>query len=207
MAFQPAPAVAQAIMRLVFQATGAFAAANVLNFKSDTDTAWSEGELTTLGDALAAWWITYMAAITSSQYSLASVDLRGLDSAEAAYASVTVNDQGDAAGDALPLNCCAVVTLRTPFTGRSARGRVYVSGLAESHSNNSTLTTAYGDALDDAWSNFLIEVNGDSPGQLCVLSRYSDGAARATAVPYVVTSASLRDRVVDTQRRRIQRLG
>ena len=206
MAFQPAPAVAQAVMRYGIVSQGVFSWANVLHFVHNGGTAWTAAELQALGDALSLWWINNLAIATASVYGLLSIELRGMESQEAAYASLTVNDAGDAAGDPLPINTAAVITLSTAFTGRSARGRIYHAGLAESQSSGSALLPAVVTTLNAAYGLLVSDFPNDTAGSLCVLSRTANGVPRVTASPYVVTDASLRDAVLDTQRRRIERL-
>lgn len=206
MAFQPAPACAQAVLRFGLTTGGTFTHANVLNYVSDGATAWTAGQLETLGEALAAWFDAIAKVNMSAVYSLINIELRGLESQEAAYADWPVGIAGSAAGDPLPPNVAACITMTTPFTGRSARGRMYWGGLAESQSGGASLNAGNVTGINDMAEALLNDVNNDSPGQLVVLSRYSNGVARVNASPFVVTSMALRDGVLDTQRRRINRL-
>lgn len=206
MAFQPAPACAQATLRFVGASSGVFAFANVLNFKSATDTAFTLGDLENLGDALASWWSSNIEPLMSDGISLDSIQLRGLDSQEAAYSTMTYGYQGNVVSPRLPLNVAAVLTLRTPFTGRSTRGRIYHAGLCEVQATGDTLESAFASALASAYASLPNDIEDNVGAQLCVLSRFTNGVMRPTAVPYIVTSVQLRDTRLDTQRRRIARI-
>jgi hypothetical protein len=205
MAFQPAPACASAILRYTSAVTGGFLFANVLNFKSGTDTNFTVGDLENLGDAIASWWASNVEALMSDGVSLQSIQLRGLESQEAAYTTMVYNYQGNVTSPRLPMNAAAVLTLRTSFTGRSARGRIYHAGLCEVQVGGDNLNSPFATALQTAYAALPTDVESNVGAQLCVLSRFNNGAMRPTAVPYVVTSVLLRDARIDTQRRRLGR--
>jgi hypothetical protein len=206
MAFQPAPACAQAVLRIGNTVGGDFAYANVLNFTTIGGTSYTEGRLNDLGSLLMAWDTGHMDGVRQSGYSLMDIELRGLESAEAAYFTQAVNNPGVVAGDSLPPNVAACVTLTTGFTGRSARGRMYIGGLSEVQQDGGTLTAGVVTGINDGCQALLDALVADDNFQLVVLSRFTGGAARVTANPLVVTEMKLRDAVLDTQRRRINRL-
>ncbi len=205
MAFQPAPACAQAVMRYGYTGAGTFTHANVLNFVKTDGTAFTALQLASLGGELADWFNNHLDGVMSSGYSLLNVELRALDSAEAPYETITVNSPGVVAGDSAPPNVAACVTMTTGLTGRSARGRMYWGGLSEVQIDNFSLTPAVVTGINDACAALLTQLASDDDYKLVVLSRFTGGAARPTANPLPVTEFALRDGVLDTQRRRINR--
>ena len=90
------------------------------------------------------------------------------------------------------------------FTGRSARGRVFMPPmLASQLSDNRTVSTAYADAVTAA-HNTLVTATLGADWVHVIISRETGGVQRAAAVGFDVVAYSYTDRVVDTQRRRIQ---
>lgn len=98
-------------------------------------------------------------------------------------------------------NAAAVISWRTPFIGRSFRGRTYVGGLANSElvdAQHLQSTTAAGMAVDwgtlkDAWTALGLV--------LSVLSKYAAGALRVYGLLTEITAIVV-DTKVDSQRRR-----
>lgn len=205
MAFQPAPACAQAVMRYGYTAAGTFTHANVLNFRTAAGVAFTEAALNGLGVILTDWFTGHLDGVMSSGYKLMTIDLRSLASAEAPYTSVSVNQPGVVAGDALPPNVAACVSLSTGLTGRSARGRMYWGGMSEVQTDGTSLLTGVVTGINDACAALLTELATDGNYELVVLSRVTGGVERPTANPLPVTEFALRDSILDTQRRRINR--
>lgn len=139
--------------------------------------------------------------------------LRSLNSANQPEFTGTGTPTGGAGvGDLLPLSNAACVTLRTALAGKSFRGRVYISGYAESANDpNGRITTA----ANNAANSFVdgIRVNATARGLLlAVLSRPAD----AVTIPAVtrparvgqgnaVTALLVRDTRWESQRRRTGR--
>lgn len=205
MAFQPAPACAQAVMRYGYTTAGIFTHANVLNFRKVGGVAFTEADLEALGEILNAWDNDFLDGLRQTGYKLIDIELRGLDSAEAPYWTETVNRAGMVAGDAAPPNVAACMTLSTGLTGRSARGRTYFAGLSEVQIDNTSLVSGVVTGFNAAGAGLLAELTSGALFDLVVLSRFTDGAKRVTANPLKVTGFSLRDGILDTQRRRINR--
>lgn len=206
MAFQPAPACAVAVMRYGYTSGGIFTHANVLNFKTTAGVAFTLGDLSNLADTLEAWFTGHLDGVMSTGFSLLNIELRGLASAESPYYVRTVGLPGVVAGDALPPNVAACVTMSTGLTGRSARGRMYWGGMSEVQQDGGALVSGVVTGLNDACAALLTALDGDGSYDLVVLSRFTGGAERPTANPLKVTEFALRDAVLDTQRRRINRL-
>lgn len=111
---------------------------------------------------------------------------------------------GGAAGDSLPLNVACVVTLRTASRGRSARGRVYMSGFLETDVTDGVFTAAAQTAAYNQINN--IKTNAALGGWTLVIASFQlDGVVQDPANTYPVTSMEVRNGVAATQRRRVDR--
>lgn len=114
------------------------------------------------------------------------------------------NGPGTGASEALPINTSVCVTLRTAGRGRSSRGRKFVTGFGEG--NNAAgewNSTATNNAL-----NYIAAIIAAiaSAGWLPVIrSIQQDGVALTTANTRAITSTSVRNSKVATQRRRVDR--
>lgn len=95
-----------------------------------------------LGDDVVAWWDTGfsgtpMKAFICTDYALAQVDLRRIDPLEPVVTSYTTGlpKAGTASAEPLPAQNAALFSFRTGKIGRSYRGRVYVPGFTEAHTD------------------------------------------------------------------------
>lgn len=202
MAFQPAPTCAQVTLRFVDSTDGTFIGENTLNFRNQAGVAFVLSELQLLVTTIADWWSTTLSPITSIDATLASISARALDSEEAPYWEVTIGDDGTQVGDRVSANVTLSVSFRTGLTGRSARGRAYMVGMAETQVSGNQVTPAYAGAVVAAWEALGAAVSGEGFDHV-VLSRFTGGAARPVASPRIITSYTLTDNRVDTQRDRL----
>lgn len=179
---------------------------NVINFSGTVD--WTTSNMASLGGDLIDWWRANLAPLQSVDVSFREVYLLSLETASSPSVIVTTSlpDTGEESGTPLPNNATCTVTFRTAQRGRSFRGRNYVIGLTQallSSSNTISLTTrtdylaAYGELLT------LTLTNGAKP---VVVSRFSDGAPRATGLATLVTSFDM-NLTLDSQRRRLPERG
>lgn len=114
-----------------------------------------------------------------------------------------LTSQGAIAGDAAPANAALVISWRTPFTGRSFRGRTYVGGLPASAIVDPQHVAA-GVATDGLNAgNALITLLTAAGYTLVVASFRNGGVARTTAVATPVTTV-LCNTQIDTQRKRLK---
>jgi len=98
-------------------------------------------------------------------------------------------------------NAAMVVSLRTPFIGRSFRGRIYFGGLPEaSLADAQTFTSGAASAMAGAMAAFITALTAAGYA-LSVVSRFALGVARVTALLTDVV-ALITDTKVDSQRRR-----
>jgi len=200
MAFQSAPECAEAVIHFVRTTQNMY---NVLNF-------WSPGGYVQADlDALAAVvdagvGADYMPVIDSNTTYLETT-VRGLENVIdlSAVDAASTGAGGDTAGGGLPANASLCITLRTGFTGRSARGRFYaVPPTNAKLATADTYTSAYGNALND----FLQNLKSDAAGigwNMVILSRRTGGSLRPVATHLNVTTISYRNLLIDSARRRL----
>lgn len=199
MAFQPAPNCAEAV---IHGSISGRSMANVLNFSRAGG--YEAEDLCTLAGVIANWWSTEVLPELSVGYSFESVLVRGL----AAENDQTCSDNtgagpGSVSGPGLSANAALVVTHRSGFTGRSARGRTYVGGIPASVAVSTlAVTGTFRTAIEEAFLEIpnYAAVEGWTH---VVLSRYSNGAPRETAVTFAVIDYEVRNVNIDSMRTRL----
>lgn len=161
-------------------------------------------------DVLADFTSSGLKALMADSTYLVGVGIRDLRTAnQVEYISTATEVIGTGAGDPLPNELAAVVTLRTALAGKRYRGRVYFSGANEAQ--NSGTGTIEG-AFNTAIVTFMTNVQADMGTQgitLSVLSRptYLNLAPPADTMVWPgaltpVTAITARDTAWDSQRRR-----
>jgi len=144
----------------------------------------------------------------SSNLTFLRVEAKNLsiaDGGEAVYLAApgTVGGSADASE---PGNVAFCVSLKTAESGRSHRGRKYISGLAVSQRVGNAVLPAYGAALADSLNTLLTVLEGVAKA-LVIVSRIQDGITLVTAAVTPVTSAVAVDFNIDSQRRRLNGRG
>lgn len=199
MPFQSAPNCASAVINATY---GGKNIANVLHFKKADG--YDSADLLALAELVdAAVGGTYLDWVDDECEYINTVVTGLTDEVDLQRVANTNAGPGLLDGNGLPGNVSFVVTLRSAFTGRSARGRFY----AFPFTNNvlfgiDGVTSAYGDGI----VAFLeeVQVNALAAGWLMiVLSRFSGGVKRAEAVPFTVTDIAYRNLQTDSQRGRL----
>jgi hypothetical protein len=167
-------------------------------------TAWDTTDLSELVQEAIDQWSTNFP--TSMPSSLALISVRGTDLSSATgptvVSSAGLPEPGVSGSPSLPNNCAMVVTKRTDQRGRSFRGRIYHPGLTEATVTGNTVNSASVTAILGLWSNFLTLAITADEGVLSIVSRYTNGAPRATALVTTVSTLTS-DGIVDSQRRRL----
>lgn len=200
MAFQSAPECAEAVIHCT---TSGKEQINVLNFwkpggyvQADIDSLASVVDIN-----VGTNYIPIIAAGTNYNFTLVRgltniIDLTATDSTNAGPGTNPGSVE-------LPSNVTLCVTLRTGFTGRSARGRFYTIGPTQTNMAAQNLfTSAYGNAA----VNFLTGLQADAllaGWTLIVLSRFSGGVKRAVATHTTVNDINYRNLDSDSQRGRL----
>lgn len=106
---------------------------------------------------------------------------------------------------ALPGNVALCLSLRTGLSGRSRRGRIYLGGIPENYVTANEITAELASSINTKATEFLgdIATGLEGQGEVVVISRYANKQLRTEPLVTVVTDMLLKDRVVDSQRRRL----
>lgn len=199
MAFQPAPGIAKVAIDMSFDGTPA-----AIIHHARADDPITAGTLSVLTGAYKVWITTELVDYISNSVYFISVTATSLESDMAPQYIDPFSPAlyGAVGGDCTPNQVALVVTHRTGLTGRSARGRTYVPGIPEGVTVNSRVTTSYRDGLGAAFEALrtILPPVGWTP---VVLSRYTAGAARPTAIGTDILRYEVRSTRLDTQRRRL----
>jgi hypothetical protein len=129
-------------LRLLWSVNGQLAV-NVLAAHITGPVTFNQALADTLGSAIKAAFTANLATHMGINTSLVRVgirDVRSIGQAEFKDGGAAV--AGTAVGDNMPSEVCAVITLRTAGAGKSFRGRVYLSGWAESENTATGLQAA-----------------------------------------------------------------
>jgi hypothetical protein len=162
-------------------------------------------DLEDLADDMDSWVATEWLPLLSQDVSYARCVVRGLENEED---YVTENNDGVGAGGiavaGLPNNVTFAFKRLSGFTGRSARGRVYMTGIgtsfltADENIMNGTkllnLLAVLAEIVNYVITHGWVEV---------IVSRYHEGMKRTTAQTLAVSEWSYSNSKVDTQRRRL----
>jgi len=199
MAFQSAPNTAELVIKGDISGKGV---ANVINFynpfgydQSDIDA------LATLGDA---WVGSDYIPLFANSVTYNECLVRGLTDIIDLTGSAAANTgPGTLSGSAMPANASVCITMRTGFTGRSARGRFYAWPFSSSVlATSQSVTSGYVDDLADAL-NLLRSQAASAGWTMSVLSRYTLGSARPLGICTAITDCVGRNVLVDSARRRL----
>lgn len=118
--------------------------------------------------------------------------------------STWVARAGTQTGSVLPIQDACVITLRTNARGRSARGRLYFTGMTEPGLNLGVWTPA----VTDEWVDFVEDLQAAAAAlgwTHVVASRYLNGAPRASGFTRAVTAVESRSAIPGNQQRRSRR--
>ena len=210
MAFIPVTNVAQAT--LSFLILDSDIAENIFHIKNTG--AWDASGLLALNNAMIAWEAT---TYTGASYKLSRADTttfltstaRDLTTQTSPVVTTDVSGGGEVGSDAsgsLNNGLTKAFTARTGLSGRSQRGRTFVVGLpvdaVDSGDPNKIKSSAA-----TGYSNFLTGLIAAIPAanaawSLVVVSKYHNGAPRASGVATPITSYGYADLNMDFQRRR-----
>lgn len=139
---------------------------------------------------------TGLAALLATTTSLVSVGVRDIRLAnEAEFVGSNAAVPGTGAGNPLPNEVAATVTLRTARAGKSFRGRMYFGGFIVGENTGSGQISA---GLNAALVTFVQAMNNDMSAQGITPAIVSRKLLVATPVTGVMT----RDTLWDSQRRR-----
>lgn len=199
MAFQPVFQTVQVAIRaqylgescvntLNFQAAGAYdlAAAQSLAVLVGTD-----------------WLAGFMAEWLSPEYVLNEIHVRGLENLnDFEWTEGMGNVPGGATGNAKPGNVAWAVKFISGLTGRSARGRNFISGWTDTGVVGNSIGA---DTAADVVATY--EAISEDAAVLgwthVVTSRYTEGVKRTSGVNFPIAAITYTDLFVDSQRKRL----
>lgn len=201
MPFQPVPHTAEAVVRL-----SANAQLITLTFYGGIASGGDDqAGLDNLTDVMDVWADTELKAVLSEDVTYLGVSGRVLNFLNDFY---SFNDTNTGAGslvsDTMPNNVCLAVKRSSAFTGRSARGRVYMPlavNQVDPNNPNTVFTGSVGNIVA-ALNEVRVAMSGVGWSER-IVSRYTAGAARAQGITFAVTGYSAVNNTVDTQRRRL----
>lgn len=200
MAFQSCPGIAE----LVFHFTSVSCPmANVLHFYK-TGGSYTPTDIDVLATAGDDWAAASYLPLIHEGVTYLDATARGLEN-EIDSSSVDSGGTGPgtATGFALVNSNTFCATLRTGFTGKSARGRFYAMPTVEdSLENAAQFTSTYTAGVVAALLDLKTTLAADG-WNMCVLSRVSGGVKRSTGIATLVTTVEARNNDVDSQRGRL----
>jgi hypothetical protein len=121
--------------------------------------------------------------------------VQNFDDTTRADIDVPSDFQGGEAGQPLPFNVAAVVSLRTPLAGRSHRGRAYWFGYTEASSNGIVFDPTSQAALAAAYAQFVDDLDSFTwPGELVVMSMKLATASLVSSIIVEPDWATMRKR-------------
>lgn len=170
----------------------------------DATDVWTLAGVAELGTALGAWVVAELLPLMSASLTVNEVLLTDLTTPTAISYTQVVGIAGSVGGACAPGNVTFTTTFRTTGRGRSSRGRNYWMGIPELHVTGNTVSSAYQEDIRDAYAD-LNSYIADVPRVPvhCIVSRYSEGEPRTTALVQNVAAVVHTDNLIDSQRRRL----
>lgn len=150
------------------------------------------------------WWETFWQPAMSGDYVVREFFARSLDS-EIAVQAVDDSDAGEFGdlGSACPGNVSLAVARKSGFTGRGARGRIFIAGVPENQVDATMRTnTTYTGLITDALVGLDTLMAADSLFPV-IVHRVSGGVPLVPAVVLPLLTWIVTDLIVDSQRNRL----
>ena len=199
MSFVPVPNGAEFIVRGVIEGQ------EVINtFYATKVGAWDVTELISAAAALGVLWHDQVLPHLGAAYSFLGVHGRDLRTSVGFECDVNASaGVGSASGQTLPNNVAIALKRISGLSGRSSRGRIFLSGLTDaSLTGTNEINVGVASAL-------VAAVNGLAAAWAAVdwteviVSRVHDGVPLSTAVVYTVVEYLVSNLVLDSMRRRL----
>jgi hypothetical protein len=180
-------------------------AVNVIHVKTD-EAPVTALVLTSIADIVENWLETEWTALSPTSWRAINLDLVNLTLADGIFLSRAIDADGLDAVDALPSWVTIAISLRTPFSGRSRRGRLYHVGMSDSRVVGDYITEAAAEAYIDAYEALRLDLFAGNL-RWVVVSYVNNGAPRVAGLTTEITAVTITDRLVDRQVRRKPRVG
>lgn len=161
-----------------------------------------------VADYLASWWQAQMRPLLTNAITLREVYVRGAEREDGnpEYTSVLgLPITGEEQLESMPGNVALCVSFRTGMTGRSYRGRNYVSGMSDGKVSGNQFQASFVNNVVQAYT----ELKGNVPGGMSwvVASFQSNGAVLNPGVPRPIQAVLATDVNVDSMRSRLSGRG
>lgn len=201
MAFQSVPNCAE--VGVIFVGNG-ITMQNSLKFHKMSGP-YDQGDIDALASAIDGWAGAEYKPLVSQDISYSHVDVLGLtDENDLVGTNNTSGGAGGASVAPLPFNCTVATKFGTGLTGRSARGRAFFIGLnaPQLAASDNFISSAMQTVLLAMWTA-LPSYSFPADWEHVVVSRFHNGVKRTTGIFFPVTSYTLTDLRVDSQRNRL----
>lgn len=200
MAFQPVPGVIQATVVFLLNGENWVNTHYFSHVQAEQSTIIQE-----CADEVDAWMGNAFMPLLSNACSYVRTETRGLGE-ENSYAGLATAgaESGAVVSNPTPSNVTAVFKRASGLTGRSARGRIYISGMPVTAlgADENFFTSAFMNGVLTSLNNLRVVMAAASFTEV-VVSRYSNGVKRAEGVSFAVESWSYTTLRVGTQRPRL----
>jgi len=196
-----------------FQAVPDCAIADVLSFVGTTAVemtfhgqkpgGYTAVDILNLANAVSTWFSSTLLQRLSVNLVYVRTEVRGLASQNDFFDLSTLGaGVGGVVSPALPNTVAFVVKRSSAFTGRSARGRVYIPGIPTGVVNGvNGVTTLFADNVTSDLSALIAAMSAVSWTHV-IVSRFTNGAPRPTGIAYAVEAYSYVDALLDNRRDR-----
>lgn len=164
----------------------------------------TEDDADNIAGIVDSWYISDIAPLVHTAWSHKTTRVRDLTVQDGMVKEYAINTQGQLSGSPLPGSNAVCISLRSSLAGRSRRGRKYFSGLNHAAlvpADINLWATATLDDFRDAVAALLAAAAPDY--EMCVVSKFSLGVPRTTALVSVVTGVIIATGRVCTQRGRL----
>lgn len=200
MAFIPAYGCAKVAIRYVLFDQEVI---NTLWFASGTGDPWSGGSLSNLCNWVWDWSTNELLPLLSNDLKLTLVEATDQSIAESSYGSFAdATEDGDIVSQSLPSGSCITIKFGTYYTGRSNRGRNYISGIPAVSVADNRVESTFATNLAAAYETLNSYVAPEECSHV-VVSKFTNNAPRETATFNIVQNYVVVDRNIDSQRRRL----
>lgn len=193
MPFVPANGIVRTALN--FEDTAGNVAVNVLHFRA-LNTPIVVGNLFDLNEGLEAWANAYWDTAAVNQWRLTTIESRDLSTEEGVYHVLDTNVVGIGTDNAMSPVDTVAISLRSNFTGRSRRGRLYHVGLGEGAQDGGYLSETAITLFTSVYEQ-IITTASNLDFEWGVLSYVADGAPRVTPLFTPITSVIITDPIVD----------
>lgn len=166
---------------------------------------YSESDLANLANVIDINWATYVLPYQSTTLVYNKTEVRGLDDENDLIKEDADNTGfGGIASAPLPNNVAFTIKRLSGFTGRSARGRLYIGGIpqAANAADENFITSTYANNYAGGVDSCRSAIVGASWVPV-IVSRYSNGVLRTTGVTFTWATTTYTDLRLDSRRDRL----